>query len=199
MRRKARLILLMIGLLLMLLLGLGGAAAAALGRTTWAGWSRTMVLDAEEINHIAGAIAHIDLPPGYAPEFGIHGLGFAMAAYGPGDDASHLMLIQIPPWLPMSEDAIIEQARAAQTSAQQEQEEHQEVELNLRIVEQREIDLGGHRVYYALSEGTNDEGLPYRSMQVFYPGRRGKIALLFEEPVSRWEDARAYALLASLR
>lgn len=194
MRRKARLILLMIGLLLVLLMGLGVTAAATLGRTTWAGWSRTMVMDAEEINRIADGIAHIELPPGYAPEFGIRGLGLALAAYGPGDDASQLMLIQIPNWLPMSEDDIFAQARASQARAQQE-----DVELDLRVVEEREIDLGDHAVYYALSEGTNDEGVRYRSMHVFYPGRNGKIALLFEEPVSRWEDAKAHALLASLR
>jgi hypothetical protein len=194
MHRKATLVLLSLVLVLVVLLGLGVAATVALGRTTQLGFARTIVVEDAAVNRIAGQIVHFDLPEGYTPEFGVRGMGFAMASYTPGDNLSHLMFIQIPTWLPMDEAAIIRQARDSQARAQQE-----DAELDLTIIEQREINLGDHTVFYAISEGTNDEGVAFRSLQVFYPTRTGKIALLFEEPIARWDDARVHALLASLR
>lgn len=194
MHRKSTRILVGLILFVLVLLGLGVMATVALGRTTRLGFLSTIVWDADDINRIAGRIAHVDLPPDYAPEFGVLGLGFAMASYTPGDGQSHLMLIKIPDWLPMDEEAVIRQARAS--AAQNRQDE---VELNLTVVEEREIDLGGHFVYYSIAEGTNEQGVAYRTLQVFFPGRHGKVALLLEEPVSRWDDGRAQALLASLR
>lgn len=194
MHRKSTRILLTLVLLVLVVLGLGVAATVALGRTTRLSFLRTMVWDADAIDSIAGGIAHIDLPPDYVPEFGMHGLGFAMASYTPGDNQSHLMLIQIPQWLPMNEESIIRQARASAAENRQE-----ETELNLKVVKEREVDLGGHYVYYSIAEGTNEEGVAYRSLQVIYPGRHGKVVLLLEEPLTRWDDSRAQTLLASLR
>lgn len=194
MQRKAARVLWTIILLLLVLSGLGVAATVALSRTTRVGLARTVVVDGDKINSIAENIAHIDLPPGYAPEFGMRGLGFAMASYSPTDKQGHLTLVQIPAWLPMDDEAIIRRARA---SLQEEQQG--DVEITLTVVEEREIDLGDHAIFYSIAEGTNDEGVDYRTMQLYYPGRNGKVALLLEEPVSRWDDARAQALLASLR
>lgn len=194
MQRKAAPVLWAIVLLLLVLSGLGIAATVALSRTTRVGWARTVVWEGDKVDHIAGTIAHIDLPPGYAPEFGIRGLGFALASYSSMDQQGHLTLVQIPAWLPMNDDAIIRRARAAL------QEEQQgDVEIALTVVEEREIDIGDHSIFYSIAEGADNEGVDYRTMQLYYPGRNGKVVLVLEEPMSRWDDARAQALLASLR
>ncbi|MCC6166283.1 MAG: hypothetical protein IT329_03560 [Caldilineaceae bacterium] len=204
MHRKSTRILFGLVLLLLVLFGLGVAATVALGRTSRVGFGRMVALEPGAIDGIAQGIAHIDLPPGYAPEFGMRGLGFSMAAYTPGDDLSQLMLIQIPEWLPMDEAAIIRQARASAAQNRQgrggpDGNSQSEVDLAVTVVEERKIDLGDHSVYYSIAEGTNEEGVAYRTLQVFFPGRHGKVVLLLEEPIARWDDGRAHALLASLR
>lgn len=204
MRRRSTPVLLAIGLLLLTLLGLGVAATVALGRTTRLGLAGTVVRDAEIIDRLAADIIHIEEPEGYEPDFGVRGLGFALAAYTPGDKRGHLMVARIPTWFPMDEDAIIRQVRNSHTFVQQEmQEDRQELEaegeLVLVVVEQRAIDLGDHSVFYSIAEGTSDEGVAFRSLQVFYPERSGRVVMLFEEPLERWDDTRAHALLASIR
>jgi hypothetical protein len=198
MRRKSTLILLGLILCLAVLLVLGGVATAALGRTARSGWTGFVVMDADGINRIAERIAYVEMPPGYAPEVGVRGGGFALATYTPGENQGHLTLAQIPAWIPVDEREMI---RFVNANIREDSDTDQgaDTDMEVTVIEERAIDLGDHSVFYSIAESTDDEGLAFRSVFVLYPRRNGKVVLQFQEPIDRWDDARAHALLTSLR
>lgn len=200
MRRKSTLILWGLVLFLMVLLAMGGVAAAALGRTARSGWAGFVVMDADEINRIAERIAYVELPSGYVPEVGARGLGLYLAVYSAGEAQGHLTLAQIPAWIPMDEREMIRWVQAnIIADLDDEPDPGSEDDVEVTVIEERAVDLGDHSVFYSITETTYDEGLASRSVLVFYPRRNGKVVLQFQEPVDQWDDARAHALLASLR
>jgi hypothetical protein len=193
MSRGTRIALWLCALALASLVVLGIAATASLGRLARGNLSRYMVTDPATVDAIGQAIAAFEPPPGYVPEGAIRLLGFALAAYDPNDEQSTLVLLQVPRWLPVSDEQLARFLRENLLSGDQTEEE------SVAVLEEQEIRVGDHTILYVVFEGVGDAGEPYRALQTLFPGRNGSVMLFLEEPLSRWNEARVQDLLASLR
>ena len=61
-----------------------------------------MEFDGAKVSSQAAAIADFELPEGYAPSYSFRAGGFKLVGYDPGDDHSHLMLVQAPEWVKLN-------------------------------------------------------------------------------------------------
>jgi hypothetical protein len=193
MQRKAKVVLSLLGLVLLVLLVLGGIASASAGRMTQASMARAFVKDPGTVDAIGHGIVAFDLPAGYGPQFGMRLLGAAVAAYTSAEGNSHLILVQVPRWLAWNEAQFAHTIRDAFAT------EASDAADEAILIEERELQVGDSVILYAIHENINGEDVPYRSLEVLFPGRNGPVFLFFQEPLSTWDDARTRRLLASLR
>ena len=137
----------------------------------------------------AAQIAAFELPPGYEPEFGLHALGYTVVAYNPGDDRSHLYLIQ-------SEEAA---GGAALEKALHElvPGSHDE-KTRMTVLEQRPFTLRGESVTLIISAGTNGAGEAIQQLTTLFQGKGGPVLLVLSEPIARWHQATIDTFLASI-
>ncbi len=149
--------------------------------------------DAAQVDQQAAAIAQFQPPAGYAPDYEFNAAGFRMVSYTPGDEHSHLMLIQAPSWLKLNQSEFEKQLRrsfgdkleglASEESA---------------LVDHRRLRVAGQPVEFTISEGINSIGDKYRSMAGVWDGASGQVLIYIEEPLSRWNQAKIDAFIATI-
>jgi len=167
----------------MLITGFLLLALAACARTA-------VVTDTERIVAKAAAqIAGFDLPPGYEPAFGLHALGYTVVAYDPGDDRSHLYLIQ-------SADAA--DGAALESALQRRLPGSRDAKDRMTVIEQRPFTLHDQPVTLVISAGTNGAGEEIQQLTTVFPGRGGPVLLVLLEPAGRWNQATVDTFLTSI-
>ena len=146
--------------------------------------------DGGKVNNAAAEIASIDLPSGYRPEFTASMNGYTVVSFTPGDDHSHLYLVQSQDVadadkLAQAMDEIVPGAS--------------DPEFRMTVLETRPISIRGRETALVISEGTNSEGETYRQALAAFDGKGGPALLVFSEPISAWEPDTVDTLVASIR
>jgi hypothetical protein len=143
-----------------------------------------------QVDRAAASIADLDLPAGYRADFSATVAGYTIAAFNPGDDHSHLYLIQSQDEADGEKLAEMLAELAPGTS---------DTETRTTIVETRAVRVRDQDTTLVISEGENSEGDAYRQALVAFQGKGGPALLVFSEPVTRWSPSTVDALLASIR
>jgi hypothetical protein len=166
----------------------------SLGGLAWNGMAQTMEFDRAAVSSQAAAIAEFHLPEGYGPNYSFSAGGFHLVGYDPGDNHSHLMLVQAPEWLKLDQAEYEKQLRRdfGDMLGWGEKEES-------TIVDHRTLRVAGQPVEFAISEGVNSDGGQYRSMAGVWDSPNGQVLIYIEEPVTRWNQAAIDAFVASIR
>ena len=170
-----------------------GTAIWSLGGLAWNGLTQAVEFDDEQVAMQAGAIARFQLPAGYAPDYSFGGAGFSLVAYDPGDNHSHLIFVQAPKWLRLDQSQFEQQLRRNFGDQLQWGQNDETV-----IVEHRTLRVAGEPVEFAIGEGVNGDGDPYRSMAGVWESPNGQVLIYIEEPLSRWNQAEIDAFVATI-
>jgi hypothetical protein len=143
--------------------------------------------DVEKVASVAAAIADVDLPIGYAPEFSASLRGYTVAAFNTGDGTSHLYLVQSENEADGEKLTQLLNELAPGTSDRQ-----------MTVTETRTAFVRGQATTLVIIEGVNSEGVPYRQATLAFQGKGGPALLVISEPVTRWNQETVDAFIASI-
>ncbi len=155
--------------------------------------SRTVQSEPGKVAATAAKIAEFTLPSGYGPEAAVEIAGYQFVSYAPGDGHSHIMLIQVP------KGALADQATLEQYLQQATPSRNSDRRIRSTVVGQTQATVRGQKVTLVLSEGTNSDGQPYRTLTGVFQGRGGPALLSIESPASTWNQDTVNAFVASIR
>lgn len=145
-----------------------------------------------DIDKVASAteeIVDFDLPAGYSPEFSGKLFSYTLVSYNPGDGQSHLYLIQTEKESDGDKLAnMIGQIVPGPYDPQ----------TRMTIIETRSITVREQEATMVISDGINSEGNPYRQIMVAFQGNGGPALITFSEPVTRWNQEKVDAFIASI-
>lgn len=194
MSRSTKIILAVFAGVVVLIFLCAGTFVVSLGGLAWNGMAQALDYDAVDVRREAGAIAEFALPEGYTPSYSFHVGGFKLVGYDPGDEHSHLMLVQAPEWVKLNvadfEDYLRRNFGDMLGWGEKE---------NNSIVDRRTLRVDGRAVEFTIGEGVSSDGTSYRSMAGVWDSPRGAILIYVEEPVTRWNQAVIDAFIASIR
>jgi hypothetical protein len=194
MSRNTKIILTIFGGAVLFLLLCALSVVVSLSGSAWEGVSRAMTFDAQDIAGSAAEIAQFELPYGYGPDYALAIGGFHMVSFDPGDNHSHLMLVQSPAWLNLDPTQFEQQLRRDYGDRLKWSERSE-----AKVVDHRTLRIEGQPVEFAISEGVNSEGADYRTMAGIWDGPNGQVFIYIEEPLSRWNQAEIDAFVASIQ
>lgn len=146
--------------------------------------------DTNQAANIAADIADFDLPSGYMADFSAAVSGYSVVAYNPGDDHSHLYLIQSSQ---AADGAALEKGLAELIPGAR------DTNSRMTVIENRPVTVRGQAVTAVITEGTNSENDQYRQLMVAFQGKGGPALLALSTPVEAWDEAMVDALLTSIR
>jgi hypothetical protein len=194
MSRSTKVILTVFTGIVVLIFLCAGTFVVSLGGFAWNGMARALEFDSTQVSREAGAIAEFALPEGYTPSYSFHAGGFTLVGYDPGDEHSHLMLVQAPEWVKLNAADFEDYLRRnfGDMLGWGEKE-------NNSIVDRRTLHVDGRAVEFMIGEGISSDGTSYRSMAGVWDSPRGAILIYVEEPVTRWNQAVIDAFIASIR
>ena len=176
----------------LLLCVLGAVAVFAAGALGFAAL-RSVQLGPTQVDAAASRIATFNLPPGYAPEATVDLGGFLYVSYAPGDGHSHIIFVQAPPSIEVDQATLeqyIDQAGPSGGSNRH---------TRTQVVGRQSATICGQAVTLVISEGTNSDGQPYRSVAGLFRARGGPALVSVESPLSRWNQSEVDTFLASIR
>jgi len=148
--------------------------------------------DAGSVNTAAAKIADFTLPAGYTPEATAEISGYLFVSYAPGDGHSHIQLIQAPA------NAAVDRATLEHYIQQASQNRGHDPNTRSQVVDSRQAVIRGQPVTLVVSEATNSDHQPYRSLTGAFQGKGGAALLSVEAPVSSWNQAAIDQFLASI-
>lgn len=144
---------------------------------------------AEIVTEAAAQIADFDLPAGYEPDFTIHMLGYSLVSYTPGDNHSHLYLIQSEKELDGEKLAeMLTQSTPGDSDWQ----------TRMTVVDTRTATVRGQDVTLVFSKGVDSQGEIYAQVMAPFKGKGGPALLVLSEPIARWKMENVDAFLASI-
>lgn len=143
----------------------------------------------EDVANAAAEIVDFDLPTGYSPEFSASLEGYSLVSYNPGDEHSHLFLIQ-------SEEE--KDAEKLAGMVNRIAPGAFDPKTRITIIETKSITVREEEVTMVTSEGVTSDGETYRQIMVAFTGNGGPALLLFSEPVSTWNPDKVNSLLTSI-
>ncbi len=146
--------------------------------------------DRSTVDRVASEIADFELPAGFEADFSIFLLGYKLAAYQSADNRGHLYLLET------SNEAVADKVGQ---SLKQMVPGRYDSNTRLTVVETRPVLIGGQQGKLIISEGMNSEGRAYRQVLATFEGKGGPALLLFVDGLERWDEARLYAMLSSVR
>ena len=198
MSRNTKIVLIVVVVLLLLCccVGVGGiialrAGGSLLGQVVSQGMSVTE--KPEEVTQIARHMVDYNLPPGYQAEFGMNLFGFDMAAFGPADHSTTIMLMQFPAGLELNQADMERQMQQAL------QRQIGQQELNLTVVDQITTTIRDQSVSLTVQEGTAGDGQPIRQISGIFQGKQGVVMLLVVGNQDTWNQQAIDTFIASLR
>jgi hypothetical protein len=142
-----------------------------------------------EVTSTAASIADFDLPAGYRPEFTVSLEGYTLAAFKPGDDHSHLYLIQSKN--PADSQKLSQGLNELVPGKSDPQS-------RMTVLETTTVSVRGKEAALVISEGINGDGVLYRQAMLAFEGKAGPAMLAFSEPVSIWNPDRVETLVSSI-
>lgn len=155
--------------------------------------SRVVQSDPAQVAGIAAKIADFTLPAGYKSEAAVEIAGYQYVSYAPGDGHSHIMLIQAPA------GAVPDQATLEQYAQQAAPQRGYDRRTRSQVVGQTKATIRGQESTFVVSEGTNSDGQPYRSLTAVFQGRGGTALLSVESPLNTWNQDAVDRFVASIR
>jgi len=156
---------------------------------TACGVEATINTEKDKVASAAAEIADFDLPTSYNPEISASLKGYSLVSYNPSDGNSHLYLIQSQNETDGEKLAgILEQMTPGSHDAQ----------TRMTVIESRLLTVRGEEVTLVISEGVTSDGETYRQVTVPFQGKGGPALLVFSEPITRWDQETADALIASI-
>lgn len=156
---------------------------------TACGVDATINIENDKVASAAAEIADFDLPAGYNPEISARLKGYSLVSYNPGDGNSHLYLIQ-------SENE--SDGKKLANMLEQMTPGFHDAQTRMTVIESRLVTIRGEDVTLVISEGVTSEGETYRQITVPFQGKSGPSLLVFSEPITRWDQETADALIASI-
>ncbi len=146
--------------------------------------------DRAVVNRVASEIADFELPQGYEADFSVYLLGYKLVAYRSADSGSHLYLLET------SNEVVAGRVGQALKQMVPGQVDSR---TRMTVVETRPIHVRGQEGKLIVSDGMNSEGHAYRQVLVTFSGKGGPALLVFVDGLERWDEARLYAMLSSVR
>ncbi|MBI4928254.1 MAG: hypothetical protein HY835_10845, partial [Anaerolineae bacterium] len=129
-----------------------------------AGCSAQINGDSADVNQVAAEIVDFTLPADYVPEFSASALGYTAVSYTPGDDRSHLYLVQSS-----NQDDAEELAKMLNQLIPG----ASDAKSRTTVLENRPVIVRGQATTAVITEGTNAEEKVYRQALVAFEGKGG--------------------------
>ncbi len=148
--------------------------------------------DVSSVNAAAAKIADFTLPAGWSPEAAVEIDGYLFVSFAPGDGHSHIQFIQAPP------NANVDQATLERYIQQASQSRDYDRNTRSQVVGSQPATIRGQAVTLLVSEGTNSDRQPFRSLTGAFQGKAGVALLSVEAPVSSWNQAAVDQFIASI-
>lgn len=152
----------------------------------------TLKTDTDKTVEIAGSIAEFTIPAEFSEPYATRLVGFSMVQYNHSDGHSHISFFQIPRAIHIDEVEMERQFR------QTEPRENRRGKVIIKLVDEVQATIMGQEVTLMISEGTNSDGEPYRECSGIFEGKGGQAMVIYEAPLSSWDQAEVDALLASI-
>ena len=146
--------------------------------------------DSQDAADAAEKIADFDLPAGYSPEFGVHMLGYTIAAYRGESITSHLYLIQSEN---EADGERLEQMLGKLAPGSR------DPNTRLTVIENRSITLHDQEATMIVGEGSSSENVAYREITVSFAGKGGPALLVLTESMELWNQQAVDDFLASIQ
>lgn len=142
---------------------------------------------------VATSIAEYDAPAGYHEAVAFKVMGVAMVALESERAGHGIMLMQFPASSELSQGEMelqFQQAMQRQTG---------QSGLKLTPVSHKTVIIRGQEVTLSISEGTNQNGYPFRQVTGVFEGKGGPVLLVITGPTPTWNQAEIDAFIASIR
>jgi hypothetical protein len=199
MSRNTKIVVIVVVILLLLCccMGVGGLMAMRAGGSllsqvvSQGGMSVTE--KPEEVAQIARNMVDYNLPPDYQAQFGMSFFGFNMAAFGPADESTMIMVMQFPAGLELDQ---VEMERQMQQALQRQMGQQ---ELKLAVVDQISTIIRDQEVSLTVQEGTAGDGRPVRQMSGVFQGKQGLVMLMVIGSPENWNQQAIDAFITSLQ
>jgi hypothetical protein len=169
------------------------ASAGGLLLLRSAGWAlgRAIETDAETVAEISGSIADYDLPAGFEEAYATRLAGFSLVSYTGHDEHSHIYLFQLPSYVEIDQAEI---ERQLQQATGKEGTDWAQTE----VVDRQPATICGEATTLVVSEGVNHDKQPFRQVSGMFTGKGGQALVVFETPVSSWDQAVVDGFIASI-
>lgn len=177
----------LIGIAVMIVIGLVIVIVAAQG--IWQSVSKQIIQTPAQVDSIAHSIADFDLPAGYITDYAVEFLGFSLAAYKPGDDHSHIMLLQAPPGVHIDQQQLERQLSAGR---------QQDNNVRMTMINSEHLTVRGQDATLVLSGGSSSDGTTYQQYSLMFEGKQGTALLIISEPMSHWNTEVIDTFVASI-
>ncbi len=171
-------------------------AAAIVGfialRSTAQALGAAMETDAEKVAEISGSIADYDVPARFGNGYASRMAGFTLVGYTGNDGHSHVYFVQLPAGVTVDQSEIERQLDQAAGRPRNNRQSAQ-------VVDQIPATINGQETTLVVTDGINSDGEPFREGSAMFQGRGGQTLVVYEAPVSTWNQAEVDAFLASIR
>ena len=151
---------------------------------------KNITVNNREIDNAAATIADFDLPGGYTPDFTASLMGYTMVSYTPGNDVSHLYLVQSENVMDGKE---LEQGLSKMVP------DAYDSNSRMTVIEKPVVNVRGQEVTAVISDGVNSENETYRQIMVVFQGKGGPALLVYSVPVDNWDQETVTNLLSSIQ
>lgn len=169
-----------------------GAGGLILLRSTHSTLQGTFQSDSAKVVEASASIASYTLPAGFGDAYVTDVAGFSMVSYTGDDGHSHIYFFQLPKGIRLDQAEIERQLR------ENTGDKNNNWEARSEIVDQVPATICGQETTLVVSEGINHDGQPYRQVSGVFEGQGGQALVVFERPVSSWDQAEVDEFLASI-
>ncbi len=191
MNRTAKVILgIVVGLLALCIITTG--AGIIIIRSAGTVLARSLQTDPQKASAIASSIAEYSLPDGFGSPYATRLAGFSLVQYTHTDGHSHVTFFQIPNGIKVDPAEMERQFR------QNAPDRNHSRADRIKMVNQVQGTINGQPVTLVVSEGTNSDEQPFREVSGLFQGKGGQAMVVYEAPLSRWDQAEVDAFLASI-
>lgn len=145
-----------------------------------------------EIQQVAGEIVNeVDVPDGFDRGYVVDALGYSLVVYNGEDGHSHIYLIRLPSDVNVNLADINNYQQAAGGKNPRPKK--------MEIVGQEPVVVAGQETVLLIGEGVNSDDQPYRMAGCVLQGSEGQTLIVYEAPISGWDQAEVDAFFASIR
>lgn len=168
------------------------AAGFFLIRSAGSMLERSIQTDPDKATAVASDIADFTLPAGFGSPYATQLAGFSVVQYNHTDGHSHVSFFQTPKWINLDQAEMERQFRETDPDKANYGNAH------VQLVDQIQGTINDQPVTLMISEGTNSAGEPYREYSSIFQSKSGQTLVVYEAPLSRWDQTEVDDFLASI-